>query len=207
VFDGKTVRGIADLANDKGAVVITDEVYSDLVYGARHETFLGKVDKLVFTNSFSKTYALTGWRIGFAVAKPPFFHELAKMFFYHMACVAEPIQHGALAAMSTPKAELDRRRAVFRKRRDAVVKALSASPSLSTVEPRGAFYAFPRFTTKRPMPSAAFAAELLKGGAKVTPGTSFGPAGAGHIRLSYALDLPQIREGVARIAKVARRLA
>jgi aspartate aminotransferase len=206
-FDAATVKGIADLANDRGLVVITDEVYSDLVFEGRHETFLGKVDKLVFTNSFSKSHALTGWRIGYIAAKPPYFNELAKMSFYHMACVAEPIQYGAVAALTTPKAELDRRREVFRKRRDAVVKALSALPSLSCVEPRGAFYAFPRFTTKEPMPSAAFAAELLAGKVKVTAGASFGPAGEGHIRLSYALEVAQIREGIERIAKVAERLA
>jgi aspartate aminotransferase len=206
-FDRATVKGISDLANDKGLVVITDEVYSDLVFEGRHETFLGKVDRLVFTNSFSKTYALTGWRIGYIAAKPPIFNEVAKMAFYHMACVAEPIQHGALAALTTPKAELDRRREVFRKRRDAVVKALAAVPSLSNVKPGGAFYAFPRYHTKQPMPSAAFAALLLKGKVKVTAGASFGPAGDGHIRLSFALDLPQIREGVERIGKVAARLA
>lgn len=206
-FDGKTVKGIADLANDKDIAVISDEVYSDLVYGGPHQTFVGKVDKLVLTNSFSKTYALTGWRIGYIATKPPLFNEMAKMFFYHMACVAEPIQYGALAAMDTPRSELKRRRETFRTRRDAVVKSLAAIPSLSTVEPRGAFYAFPRFTTKAELNAAAFAAELLKGKVKVTAGSSFGPAGEGHIRLSFALDPPKIKEGIERIAKVAAKLA
>ncbi len=207
VFDAKTVKGIADIANDKGIVVVTDEVYSGLVYEGKFESFLGRVDKLVYTNSFSKTYALTGWRIGYAVAKPPIFHELSKMFFYHMACVAEPIQYGALAAFSTPMAELTRRREVFRRRRDAVVQSLRGVPSLSLVEPRGAFYAFPKYRTKKPMASAAFAAELLNGGVKVTAGASFGAGGEGHLRLSYALDPPLIKKGVDRIAKVAKRLA
>ncbi len=205
-FDRATVKGIADLANDKKIVVITDEVYSDLVYDGAFESFLGRVDNLIYTNSFSKTYALTGWRIGYVVAKPPIFGELAKMFFYHMACVAEPIQHGALAALSTPQAELDRRRVVFRKRRDAVVKSLAKVPSLRAVKPRGAFYAFPRFSTKKAMTSNEYAAALLKGGVKVTAGAQFGAQGEGHVRLSYVLDPPRIQEGVERIARVAEKL-
>jgi aspartate aminotransferase len=207
LFDESTVRGISDLANDKGLVVITDEVYSDLAYEGPFVSFLGRVDKLVYVNSFSKIYALTGWRVGYVVAKPPIFGELAKLFFYHMACAAEPIQYGALAALSTPKEELDRRREVFRRRRDATVRALAAIPSLRTVKPRGAFYAFPAFHTRASLSSAEFAGELLKGGVKVTAGSQFGPAAEGHIRLSYALEPPAINEGIARIAKVAARLA
>jgi aspartate aminotransferase len=206
-FDRATVKGIADLANDKEVVVVTDEVYSDLVYDGAFESFLGRVDNLVYTNSFSKTYALTGWRIGYAVARPPIFGEHAKMFFYHMACVAEPIQYGALAALSTPQEELDRRRAVFRKRRDTVVKSLAKVPSLRAVKPRGAFYAFPRFSTKKAMTSNEYATALLKGGVKVTAGAQFGAQGEGHIRLSYVLDPPRIQEGVERIARVAEKLA
>lgn len=205
-FDEATARAIADLANDKGIVVITDEVYSDLVYDKPFVSFLGRVEKLVYTNSFSKIYALTGWRIGYVVAKPPIFAELAKMSFYHIACVAEPIQYGALGALKTPKAELERRRAVFRKRRDAALKALWAIPSMKTVKPGGAFYLFPSFKTKSNLSSAEFAAELLKGGVKVTAGSQFGPAGEGHIRLSYPMDPPKIEEGIARIGKVAARL-
>lgn len=205
-FDGPTVRAIADLANDKGLTVITDEVYSDLVFDGPFTSFLGRAEKLVYVNSFSKIHALTGWRIGYAAAKPPYFNELAKMFFYHMACVAEPIQYGALGALSTPEAELSRRRDVFRKRRDAVVRALAEVPTLRTVKPRGAFYAFPSFKTRKPTTSAEYAAELLKGGVKVTAGAQFGPAGEGHIRLSFALDPPRIKEGVERIARVAERL-
>lgn len=206
-FSEETVKAIADLANDKGIVVVTDEVYSDLVFDGPFVSFLGRVEKLVYTNSFSKIYALTGWRIGYAVAKPPIFQELAKLFFYHMACVAEPIQYGALAALSTPAAELERRRDVFRTRRDAVMKALAAVPALKAVRPGGAFYVFPQFKTKRPMASAEYAAELLKGGVKVTAGSQFGAAGEGHIRLSIVMDPAQIEDGVARIAKVAKRLA
>src|SRR5882672_27547 len=206
-FKQETVRAIADLANDRGLVVISDEVYSDLVYDGPFESFLGRAENLVLVNSFSKIHALTGWRIGYVVAKPPIFNELAKIFFYHMACVAEPVQYGALSALTTPKTELARRRGVFRKRRDAIVRELQKIPSLKTVVPRGAFYVFPSFWTRKPMTSTAFSAELMKGGVKATAGSQFGQAGEGHIRFSYALDPPQIKKGIGRVAKVAKRLA
>ena len=206
-FGEKAVRAISDIANDRGLTVISDEVYSDLVYDGPFESFLGRAENLVLVNSFSKIHALTGWRIGYMVARPPVFAELAKIFFYHMACVAEPIQYGALAALSTPRSELARRRGVFRLRRDSIVKELQKIPSLKTVVPRGAFYVFPSFWTRKPMTSTAFAAELMKGGVKATAGGQFGQAGEGHIRFSYALDPPQIKKGIGRVAKVAKRLA
>lgn len=206
-FRKSTVRAIADLANDHGLVVISDEVYSDLVYDGPFESFLGRVEKLVLVQSFSKIHALTGWRIGYVVAPQPIFAELAKIFFYHMACVAEPVQWGALAALETPRTELARRRGVFHRRRDAIVSALQKIPTLQTVVPKGAFYVFPSFWTRKPLTSTAFAAELMKGGVKATAGSQFGQAGEGHIRFSYALDPPQIKKGIARVAKVAKRLA
>jgi len=201
-----SVKAIADLANDKGLVVISDEVYSDLQYEGAHSTLLGRVEKLVYINSFSKIYALTGWRIGYLTAPPTMFGALQKMFFLQMACVAEPVQRGALAALKTPKSELARRREVFRKRRDALVEAFKGVPGMELVKPTGAFYAFPSFSTRDGLSSVEYADALMQGGVRVTSGIQFGAEGEGHLRLSYALDLPQIRKGVSRIAKVAARL-
>ncbi len=207
VLSDESVKAIADLANDKNLVVISDEVYSDLQYDGSHKTLLGKVEKLLYINSFSKIYALTGWRIGYLTAPPTMFGALQKMFFLQMACVAEPIQRGALAALRTPKTEIKRRREIFKKRRDALVEAFKDVPTMELVKPSGAFYAFPSFTTRDGLTSVEYAEELMKGGVCVTSGIQFGAEGEGHLRLSYALGLPQIRKGVSRVAKVAARLA
>jgi aspartate aminotransferase len=206
-MDEKAVKGIADIANDKNMIVISDEVYSDLCYDGPHQTFLGKCEKLVYINSFSKIYALTGWRIGYMAAKPEMFGALAKMLFLNMGCVSEPMQYGALAALRTPKTEIKRRREVYRRRRDTMVEALKAVPSATLVKPTGAFYAFPSFATKEGLTSQELAAEMLKGGARVTSGIQFGANGEGHIRLSYSLSPQQIKKGVERIGKVAAQLA
>jgi aspartate aminotransferase len=202
-----SVKAIVDLANDKNLVVISDEVYSDLQYDGAHQTLLGRVEKLVYINSFSKIYALTGWRIGYMSAPPTMFGALQKMFFLQMACVAEPIQRGALAALKTPKSEIARRRKVFMERRDAVVQAFQDVPGMQLVRPTGAFYAFPSFTTRDGLSSAEFADALMKGGVRVTPGIQFGAEGEGHVRLAYAMPVPQIRKGISRVAKVAQALA
>jgi aspartate/methionine/tyrosine aminotransferase len=129
------------------------------------------------------------------------------MFFLQMACVAEPIQRGALAALKTPKTEIKRRREIFKKRRDALLEAFKEVPGMELVKPNGAFYAFPSFTTRDGLTSVEYAEELMKGGVRVTSGIQFGPEGEGHLRLSYALGLPQIRKGVSRVVKVAEKLA
>lgn len=202
-----SLKAIVDLANDKNLVVISDEVYSDLQFEGAHQTMLGRVEKLVYVNSFSKTYALTGWRIGYLTAPPTMFSALTKMFFLQMACVAEPVQRGALAALRTPKSEIKRRREVFKKRRDALVAAFKDVPGMELVRPTGAFYGFPSFTTREGLSSVEFVEALAKGGVRATAGIQFGAEGEGHVRLSYALSIPQIRKGVSRIAKVAAELA
>ncbi|OGS49740.1 MAG: aminotransferase [Euryarchaeota archaeon RBG_16_68_12] len=205
VTDGKTIRGIAEIAQDHDLLVVSDEVYEPFVYEGHHESFLGRCEKLVWVNSFSKVFAITGWRIGYLVAPLEFVKTISKIHYYLVACPSTPVQHAALAGLKGPQDFVAQMVKEFSQRRDIVVAALNKVRGLHSPKPKGAFYAFPTFDHK--VTSEAFALKLLEAGVICTPGSSFGAAGEGHLRFSYANSRENLERGMEIVAGVSEKLA
>jgi aspartate aminotransferase len=203
-FTDKCARELVDLFADRDILVITDEAYDQLVYDEKHQTMLGKLPNVLYVNSFSKTYAMTGWRLGYVVGSPEV-ADLVKRMNYHMvACPPTPTQYAGLAALTGPQDFTKMMRTEFRKRRDVIVKRLNGIDGFSTLTPQGAFYAFPQHRFK--MDDKDLALAILKGGVVTTPGNAFGANGAGHLRLSYALPSERIELAMDKLEKAVKPL-
>jgi aspartate aminotransferase len=200
----KEVGCISDLAKDSGLFVISDEVYDEIVYERPHVSFMGRCENLVLINSFSKTYAMTGWRIGYMAGDQRIMENLSKIHYYTIACPSSPYQHGAIAALTGPQDAVGRMVTEFRERRDFLVKALNETPGFKCTNPRGAFYTFPSFDFK--LDDRELAMQLLNSKVICTPGISFGSNGARHMRFSYANSLPNLKKGIELIRSATKGL-
>lgn len=200
----ETVRAISDIANDRGLVVISDEVYDDIVYDTDHISFLGKADKCILVNSFSKSYAMTGWRIGYVASEPNVIERLSTLHYHVVACPTTPIQMGALEALTGPQEHLQNMKKAFNERRKLITRELNMMDGISCPTPNGAFYVFPSYSYK--IDDVAFSKKLLSAGVISVPGSSFGKHGAGHIRFSYANSAENIKEGMRRVEETLKKL-
>jgi aspartate aminotransferase len=203
-FPAKAADELAEFAERRNLLVVSDEAYDHFTYGQAHATMLGRVRNLVYVNTFSKTYAMTGWRLGWLVAEPANAEVLKRVTYHMVASPPTPTQHAALAALTGPQDFVAHMVRTFRERRDAMVERIRRIPRMHVVEPQGAFYAFPK--VEAPVPDDQLALELLKAGVVVTPGSAFGPRGAGHLRLSYALGVDKIQRGMDVVEKVMANL-
>jgi len=203
-FTQKEANLIGDLSRDHKLVVISDEVYDEIVYDRPHVSMLGKSERVVMVNSFSKTYAMTGWRIGYMVAAAALAEGLAKVHYYTIACPSTPYQHGALAALTGPQEPVKAMVKEFKERRDYLVKALNETPGFKCTLPKGAFYTFPSFDFA--LDDRELAAHLLQNNVISTPGISFGSLGAKHMRFSYANSLKNLHKGVENIRNATKGL-
>jgi aspartate aminotransferase len=198
VFTRAEAEEVAAFAIQRELVVIADEAYEDLVYEGEHVSIAslpGMAERTITCFSFSKTYAMSGWRAGYAVAQEPFMTALHKIVLYSTNGVPTPVQHAMMQALATPQAEIARRREEYRQRRDLLVAGLN-DVGLECPPPAGAFYAFP-FADKINKNSRK-AAEILLERARVStiPGTVFGAQGEGHLRFSFAVPLKEIEDCV-----------
>ncbi len=205
VFDRKTIQGIVEVAEDNDLVIISDEVYEPFVYEGRHETFLGTYDKVVYVNSFSKLFSVTGWRLGYLSAPKDIVKTIAKISYYFIACPPTPTQLAVLAGLRGPQDFVVQMVKEFGRRREIVVDALNKIKGFECPWPKGAFYAFPSF--RFDMTSEALAMKILKAGVICTPGSAFGPGGEGHLRFSYANSRENLVKGMELVAGVAESLA
>ena len=208
VYDREAMKGIADLAADRDLVVVSDEIYEKILYEGEHvspASLDGMFERTVTVNGFSKTYAMTGWRLGWLVAPRPLFAQIAKVQEHTITCATAFAQRGGLAALRGSREPLDAMVREFRARRDLILAELGKSDRLVTFHPSGAFYAFPRIEG---IADDATLCERLLTEAKVavTPGSAFGQAGSGHLRLSFACSRETIGEGVRRLREVVDRL-
>ncbi len=199
-----TVRGLCDLAKDHDLIVASDEIYEKIRYDGEHvspASLDGMFERTVTANGFSKTYSMTGWRLGWLVAPKPMFQEIAKVQEHTITCATSFAQKAGVAALRGPKEPLHAMVREFRARRDLIVTELAKIGRASCFTPAGAFYVFPKFDV--PIDDAVLGERILKE-AKVaaTPGRAFGEAGAGHLRFSYAASRETISEGVRRVAEV-----
>ncbi|HYY48927.1 MAG TPA: aminotransferase class I/II-fold pyridoxal phosphate-dependent enzyme, partial [Thermoplasmata archaeon] len=204
VYSRAQTKALADLAADHDLIVVSDEIYEKILYEGEHvspASLDGMFDRTVTVNGFSKTFSMTGWRLGWLVAPPPLFKEIAKVQEHTITCATAFVQKAGVAALTGPTAPLEAMVKEFRARRDLVMKELAQIDGVSTYRPNGAFYVFPKVKTT--MDSATLAERILKEtSVAVTPGSAFGAAGEGHLRISYAASRETITEGVRRIGKV-----
>lgn len=206
VLPQSDLEAIAELANTHNLVVLADEIYSELLYGEEHVSIAaipGMAERTILLDGFSKTFAMTGWRLGYGLCPPDLIGPLTTLMINSASCTNVAAQRAALAALTGPWDEGHRFRAAFDDRRQMIVPGLNAIPGITCVEPRGAFYAFPNISSFG-MTSDEFANRLLdEFGVAAVSGTSFGDAGEGYLRLSYATSEANIEEALRRLTAAA----
>jgi aspartate aminotransferase len=193
---------IANLLRDRDLIVLSDEIYCRIIYGEKPvsiASFPGMQEKTIILDGFSKTYAMTGWRLGYGVMPPWLAEAVNKLMVNSNSCTASFTQRAGLAALTGPQHDVDNMVAEFKRRRDAFIAALNTLPGFRCRMPEGAFYAFPNITgTGRP--AKQLADDLLQqAGVACLAGTAFGAYGEGYLRFSYANSLENLLEAVERI--------
>ncbi len=204
VFPERTVDRIVAFAEAHRLTIISDEVYDQIVYEERFASFWGKTDRVVIVNSFSKTFAVTGWRLGFLLAPPALAVELNKIHYHIMACPPTPAQVAIVAGYDAGDAATRRMVREFKARRDLVMRLLPSIPGVSVVRPQGAFYAFPRVDLG--FSATHIASGLLERGLITTPGDAFGTLGEGHLRVSFANSRENLRAGLGIFREYAEKV-
>ena len=196
---------VCELAHKHDLLVVSDEIYSQLVYGFQHVSPLsqpGMRERTVLMDGLSKSYAMTGWRLGYAVAPKALAVKLDQLMINSSSCAAGFTQMAAIEALSAPESEhaVHRMVKVFEHRRNLVVDALNAIPGVRCARPQGSFYAFPNVKGTG-FDERELADRLLtEAGVAVLPGTAFGEAGKGYIRLAYTQSEDELKRGLKQIS-------
>jgi len=186
----ESIRGIAEIAEDHDLIIISDEVYEYFIYEGEHCSPGRFTDNCITVNATSKSYAMTGWRLGYLGAPKDFVEQMLKVHQYVQACASSISQYAALAALKGSRDFVEMMVREFRKRRDFIYGALREL-DLEVQKPKGAFYIFPRVER-----SLEFISELLKRGVITVPGEAFGKNGKSHVRISYATKMENLRKAV-----------
>jgi aspartate/methionine/tyrosine aminotransferase len=205
------IAALAEMLRDRDLVVLSDEIYSRIHYGTEAPTsiasFPGMIEKTIILDGFSKTYAMTGWRMGYGVMPVWLVEAVNKLMVNSNSCTASFTQRAGIAALAGPQDCVEQMVAEFRRRRDAFCKGLNEVPGFRCPIPGGAFYAFPNVTGTGISSKELADFLLYEAGVSCLNGGAFGQYGDGYIRFSYANSLANLEEAVARIKKVARRWA
>ncbi len=209
VFTKSVLEEVADFAVENGLLIISDEAYEKLVYGdARHVSIgsLNGMDKHVMTlQSFSKTYAMPGFRLGYACGPKDIIGAMTKLHIFSSLCAPTISQVAGIEALNGRQSAVERMRREYDRRRMMIVKRCNEIPGMECVEPKGAFYAFPNIKSYG-MCSYDLSMKLLREAKVATiPGTEFGSCGEGYIRLSYATAYGKIEKAMDRIERVVRK--
>ncbi|MDJ0973200.1 MAG: pyridoxal phosphate-dependent aminotransferase [Planctomycetota bacterium] len=205
VYTRAELEAIAALCVEHDVLVLSDEIYARILFDAEHvsiATLPGMAERTVILDGFSKTWCMTGWRLGWAVAPPAYAPLFEKLMTNSNSCAVHFAQHAALAALAALDDEVDAMVATFRERRDALVAGLSSLPGVTCDMPQGAFFLFAdiRGTGEEARPLADRLLE--EAGVACVEGPAFGAAGEGFIRFSFAVDVPRIEEAVERMRGV-----
>ena len=219
VLSTSTLEHVARLAQEHDLWILSDEIYTRLVYpdtqsGADTSageapsivTLPGMLERTIICDGFSKTYAMTGWRLGFGIMPEALAAKMGLLLTHSVGCTATFTQLAGLEAVMGPQGEVDSVRAEFHRRRDVMVNGLNAIPGVKCVLPKGAFYAFPNVKSFNRDVQALSSYLLDQAGVALLPGTSFGRNGAGYLRLSYANSVENIEQALARIADALAKL-
>jgi aspartate aminotransferase len=203
VLESEDLAAIAELCAERGIAVLADEIYSRILYEGRHRsiwTYPGMDDLTIILDGMSKTYAMTGWRLGYGIMHPELAVRVARLMTNSNSCTASFSQRAMLEALTGDQSAVDLMVSTFKKRRDLVVDLLNGVEGVTCQKPPGAFYVFPNVKSFG-RPSRAIADHLLQKSYVATlGGTAFGAGGEGYLRLSYAASEENLREGVKRMA-------
>lgn len=209
VLTREDITAIADLVREREMLVLADEIYEKIIYDGEHYSIAslpGMKDKTIILNGFSKTYSMTGWRLGYGVMNKVLAEAVTKLVVNNNSCVPAFTQMAAIEALTGPQAAVTEMARQFRVRRDAMVEGLNNIPGISCVRPQGAFYAFPN-VSRLGLPSSRLAEYLLQeAGVATLGGNAFGSYGEGYLRLSYANSLENIEKAINRIAEAVHNL-
>jgi len=202
VIPAEEIKIIADLVRERDLIVLSDEIYSRIYYGeppASIASLPGMLEKTIILDGFSKTYAMTGWRLGYGVMPEWLVDAVNKLMVNSNSCTASFTQRAGIAALTGPQDEVTRMVAEFHRRRDAFCDGLNSIPGIGCARPGGAFYAFAN-VTRTGMDSKTAADFLLnEAGVACLSGAAFGGYGEGYVRFSYANSLENLMEAVKRI--------
>ncbi|MDM7916811.1 MAG: aminotransferase class I/II-fold pyridoxal phosphate-dependent enzyme [Candidatus Eisenbacteria bacterium] len=204
VLSRKDLEGIAQIIGNRDIWVLSDEVYNRMVYEGEPISLAqipGMKDRVIVLDGHSKTFAMTGWRLGYGLMHKDLAAHVTRLMTNSNSCTNVFVQRAGMRAVLGPQDEVASMVAEFRRRRDVVVAGLNKIPGVSCKTPKGAFYAFPN-VKKVPMESPKLAKELLDtAGVAVLSGTSFGSYGMGYLRLSYANSVENIQKALQRMGE------
>jgi aspartate aminotransferase len=206
VLSREELQVIADVAIENDLLVISDEIYEKILFDGHEHisigTFPGMADRTIIINGFSKAYAMTGWRLGYAAARASLISVILKVQQHAATCAAAFVEHAGIAALTGPQDAVSEMVEVYRQRRDIITTGLNSLPGVSCRPIEGAFYAFADISESG-LSSLEFADLLLeKAGVAVTPGMAFGASGEGHVRLSFANSTELIEKSIERMREV-----
>ncbi|HTC93536.1 MAG TPA: pyridoxal phosphate-dependent aminotransferase [Terriglobales bacterium] len=208
VLSERDIRQIASAIGDRDIMVLSDEIYSHLLFEGRHFSIAsidGWKERTILLDGFSKTYAMTGWRIGYGIMRPDLATHVARLMTNSNSCTASFTQIAGIEALTGDQSSVDDMCAEFQRRRDIFVAGINRIPGFSCRTPKGAFYAFPNIT-KTGWPSGKLADALLEqAGVACLSGTAFGSFGEGYLRFSVANSVENIQKALERIESWARK--
>jgi aspartate/methionine/tyrosine aminotransferase len=211
VIPRKDIAALAEMLRDRDVVVLSDEIYTRIHYGEEAPMsiagFPGMAEKTIVVDGFSKSFAMTGWRLGYGVMSAPLAVAVTKLMVNSNSCTAAFTQRAGIAALNGSQDSVEDMTREFHRRRDAFCARLNGIPGFRCALPGGAFYAFPN-VAETDMDSKELADFLLyEAGVSCLDGGCFGPYGKGYLRFSYANSLPNLLDAIARIERVAPRWA
>jgi aspartate/methionine/tyrosine aminotransferase len=209
VVTREQLKAVADSITGRNDIfVLSDEIYSRIIYEGKHESitqFPGMKDKTIILDGFSKTYAMTGWRLGYGVMRKDLAEKVAQLMTNSNSCTCASTQLAGVEALTGPQNEPERMDEEFRRRREVIVPGLNNIEGITCKKPHGAFYVFPNITGTG-MDSRTLQDHLLNNaGVAALAGTSFGKYGEGYLRLSFANSVENIKKALERIAKAVKK--
>jgi len=210
VLSENTLRGIAEIAERHGIFVISDEVYRYIRYDDKPyfsiASLPGMKERCAVVDSFSKTYAMPGWRVGFAIANEELISSMCKIYEGNASCMFAPLQYAAIEALENSQEAVDEMVSIYRKRRQVICEGLNSIDGISCKYPKGAFYVMPNIKGLN-MSSQEFADRMvMEAGVVTVPGSGLGENGEGYLRMCFAISEEKIEAGIDRIDKFVRRI-
>ena len=203
IMEREDLEKIAEVLRERDIIVISDEIYAELTFGRRHVSIAsldGMKERTILINGFSKTFSMTGWRLGYALGPAPIMREITKIHQYAIMCAPTTSQYAAIEALRSCDEAVASMLEEYDARRKIMVKGF-LDLGLECREPKGAFYAFPSIKSTS-MTSEEFCEKLLYSKkVALVPGTAFGKSGEGHVRASYCYSLSHIKEALERIGE------
>ena len=200
---------IADIAKKNDIMILSDEIYSRIIYDGEFHSIAsipGMKDRTIILDGFSKTYAMTGWRLGYAVTNKELAQQFVKLATNSFSCVATFVQMAGIEALRGPQDAVEEMRKRYEERRNLIINGLNEIPGFRVKMPKGAFYAFPNIEGTGKSSKELSDYLLNEAGVATLPGTSFGEYGEGFIRFSYATSLDNIKEGLRRVKEAVAKL-